>query len=808
VSGSTSVTVQVVCTAPVAPTAGFAISGLAPPYQVRIDQTLQFLDTSTGGPTSWAWDFGDGSGLFPAGKSSLQNPAYTFTKTGTFVVTLTATNCKGSSPIQQAIQVLPACSQTAVPVASFRWSPTGTLTGFPEQQQPYAGQPVTLVDASNNSPDQWSWCDFQELGPSCAGTPPGGLTTQTVNVTWSTPGPKNVRLWAHNCIGWSAQQTLEVVTVYPDVRHVVANFSWSPDSPNAGDATTFTAATGDSNGGPDTFVWAFDDAKGTQTGSPVVHTFSCAGTHKVTLISSRSNYPSGAQSITESVSVGGTPCGPSAVMTVDNAKVNGLNGTQWRTDVWIFNPASSASSVTLQFLPINLNNANPFTAGPYPVPSKGTLVESDILGWVGSTLGINFTKTALRVTFANDQNVAPMIVSRTYTPSPGGGTYGQYAPGIGVIPGNPAVSPVWITGLHNNGTLTGYRTNYSLLNLQGDSGVNPIVFTLYDMTGTPLKSVTQGLLPFGYIQDSIRNLFGAGFDTVGTFSLKIEPPAGASVQAYGSVVDNLTGAPVLIPAGPSAPSPVYLPAVAHLNGKNGTVWRSDMQLTNTDSITHTWAIAYVPKASDPVQPIIVPLAIGPHQSVYMTDALNWMYSGLLTTAVATSGVIKIAPADGTSVLPAVQARTFNSTVGGTFGQNIVPLWAELGAAAGSQYTRLLLTGLATADIARSSLGFINLSETSSVIYQVYFYDELGNLLNPRDQSNNPLPYTFSLPPGGWDQDQIENRFFNAFAATLPANLRAISAEVFVTGGGPGSAYATVTDNITGDPTFIPAQAAP
>jgi hypothetical protein len=332
--------------------------------------------------------------------------------------------------------------------------------------------------------------------------------------------------------------------------------------------------------------------------------------------------------------------------------------------------------------------------------------------------------------------------------------------------------------------------------------------TLYDMTGTPLKTVTQGLLPFGYIQDSIKNLFGAGFDTVGTFSLKIEVPAGASVQAYGSVVDNQTGAPVLIPAGTAPPSAVYLPSVAHLNGKNGTVWRSDMQLTNTDTSAHTWAIAYMPKASDPVRYVLVPLSIGPHQSVYMADALNWVYSNLLTDAVGTSGVIKIAPADGSSMLPAVQVRTFNQTNNGTFGQNIVPFWAELGAAAGSQYTRLLLTGMATADIARTSIGFINLSESSSVIYQMYLYGESGNVLNPLDGSNNPIPYTFSLPPGAWDQDQLENRFVNAFSVALPANMRAISAEIFVTGGGPGSVYATVTDNVTGDPTFIPAQIAP
>jgi hypothetical protein len=172
-------------------------------------------------------------------------------------------------------------------------------------------------------------------------------------------------------------------------------------------------------------------------------------------------------------------------------------------------------------------------------------------------------------------------------------------------------------------------------------------------------------------------------------------------------------------------------------------------------------------------------------------------------------VIKISPpTDGSGVLPVVQARTFNQTANGTFGQNIVPMWAELGAAEGSEATRLLLTGMATADIARTSVGFVNLSETSPVAYQVYFYGETGNLLNPLDGSNNPIPYTFSLPPGGWDQDQLENRFKNGLSVALPSGLRVVSAEIFVTEGGPGSAYATVTDNITGDPTFIPAQSAP
>jgi hypothetical protein len=43
---------------------------------------------------------------------------------------------------------------------------------------------------------------------------------------------------------------------------------------------------------------------------------------------------------------------------------------------------------------------------------------------------------------------------------------------------------------------------------------------------------------------------------------------------------------------------------------------------------------------------------------------------------------------------------------------------------------------------------------------------------------------------------------------LPTNLRAITAEIRVTDGGPGFAYATVIDNKTGDPNFIPAQLTP
>lgn len=74
-------------TAVVAPVASFA----ATPTTVTIPGTVAFADSSTGNPTSWAWNFGDSS------TSTAQNPSHTYTTAGTYTVALTATNSAGSS---------------------------------------------------------------------------------------------------------------------------------------------------------------------------------------------------------------------------------------------------------------------------------------------------------------------------------------------------------------------------------------------------------------------------------------------------------------------------------------------------------------------------------------------------------------------------------------------------------------------------------------------------------------------------------------------------------------------------------------
>ena len=68
---------------PVASFSGSPTSGTAP-------LNVAFSDTSSGGPTSWAWNFGDGT------TSTAQNPSKTYSSAGTYTVALTVSNAAGS----------------------------------------------------------------------------------------------------------------------------------------------------------------------------------------------------------------------------------------------------------------------------------------------------------------------------------------------------------------------------------------------------------------------------------------------------------------------------------------------------------------------------------------------------------------------------------------------------------------------------------------------------------------------------------------------------------------------------------------
>jgi PKD repeat protein len=128
-----------------APNAGFTgepLSGNAP-------LTVVFTDHSSGYPTSWAWNFGDGQ------TSTVQNPVHTYWTSGEYTVTQTATNEYGSSTAGRDyyVHVMPALA------AKFSADPSAGL----------APLLVKFTDMSTGSPETWTW-NFGD-GSTSTGSP-------------------------------------------------------------------------------------------------------------------------------------------------------------------------------------------------------------------------------------------------------------------------------------------------------------------------------------------------------------------------------------------------------------------------------------------------------------------------------------------------------------------------------------------------------------------------------------------------------------------------------------------------------------
>jgi PKD repeat protein len=77
------------------PTAQFSVSDST----ICLGNSISFGDNSTNFPTQWNWYFGDG------GTSNDQNPIYTFNNSGTYTVSLVASNSVGSDTAIQVISV-------------------------------------------------------------------------------------------------------------------------------------------------------------------------------------------------------------------------------------------------------------------------------------------------------------------------------------------------------------------------------------------------------------------------------------------------------------------------------------------------------------------------------------------------------------------------------------------------------------------------------------------------------------------------------------------------------------------------------
>jgi PKD repeat protein len=92
-----------------APAANFTWS----PQNPKTGEPVTFTDTSTGGPTGWNWDFGDGSPIV-----TTQIASHTYSAAQTYNVALTAGSLNGSGAITFPVTVVPGVTMPCNPAVS------------------------------------------------------------------------------------------------------------------------------------------------------------------------------------------------------------------------------------------------------------------------------------------------------------------------------------------------------------------------------------------------------------------------------------------------------------------------------------------------------------------------------------------------------------------------------------------------------------------------------------------------------------------------------------------------------------------
>ncbi len=216
--------------------------------------SVQFTDTSTGAPTRWSWQFGDGT------NSTVQNPVHTYSRAGRYTVVLKVgrdtPEDRRRTDVRVAVQYITVTDPNR-PVVAFSVNQTrGVL--------PLA---VQFTDASTGPITRYRWW-FGDGATSSDKNP--------VHV-YTRAGTYSVKLMAWSATSSAFVEKRGLITVLPPPR---AQFTSNVTSGPAPLAVQFQDTTGAADAR--SWSWRFGDGL-TATEKNPVHLFKRPGSYRVTL---------------------------------------------------------------------------------------------------------------------------------------------------------------------------------------------------------------------------------------------------------------------------------------------------------------------------------------------------------------------------------------------------------------------------------------------------------------------------------------------------------------------------------------------
>ncbi len=223
---------------------------------------------------------------------------------------------------------------------------------------------------------------------------------------------------------------------------------------------------------------------------------------------------------------------------------------------------------------------------------------------------------------------------------------------------------------------------------------------------------------------------------------------------------------------------LYIPASAHSSGVGNTEWRTDLEVKARGNSSAAFKVELLKERRNNTQPLDASFSVEAGQSMRLVDLVNDVF-GFDGTAA-----LRITSTSGDLL---VTSRTYNDDPEGTFGQFIPAFDAVDAAESGFDYA---LIQLSRSQSYRTNMGFLNASEFD-ILVDVDLYSAAGILLG---STQFPLrPYEL------WQETDIYERVTDddVEAGFAVVRTQTEDARFF--------AYASVVDNNSGDPIFIPAQ---
>jgi hypothetical protein len=485
---------------------------------------------------------------------------------------------------------------------------------------------------------------------------------------------------------------------------------------------------------------------------------------------------------------------PDSLIIPAIAHAEGAGGSLFESDLRLANLSAQMMRYQLNFTPSNVDGTTSGSSTTIDVTPGETMALDDILsnffGTSAATTGTleirpltsASTGSSLYTTTTPTTQLTSIASSRTYNSTPTG-TFGQYIPAVQYsnFIGKSSTATKTLLSLQQISQSDAYRTNVGLVEGSGEPA--EVLLTVFNNSNAKVGEIPVSLKAGEHRQlNALLQTNGISL-TDGRIEAEVTSGTG-KVTVYASVLDNKTSDPLLVSPvlkGAATSNRFVLPGIADI--QNGVAnWRSDLRIFNSGSNSAGATLTFYPQGN-PGAPTSKTVTINPGEVKALDDVLRSFFALTIPEAGVGGSVVVTTP----SLSPLIaSARTYNLTSAGTYGQFIPGVTPAESTGAGGRSLQLLQLEQSTRF--RTNIGLAE--TTGQAATAVISVTEPGSLVTANVE----------IPLAANEFRQISLASFNL------GTVYNVRASVKVTSGtGKVTAYGSVIDMQTQDPTYVPAQ---